>query len=147
MTPTRMMLLILTCASTVACSHAPARDRPEGSESPLPQRLLAHRTAIRQMRAHPGAAEIAKDLDQAEAWLARADRTNVGGSRRDGRLDLGLTALEGQLAEANARLARGDAEQELEEARKRYASLARKVEAPRTRTRTEAALDSGRNDK
>lgn len=106
-------------------------------------KIYEYRTVTRQLRAHPLAAEVARELDLVDVWLTRAERMLSDEDDRDrDLLDLQLLTIEGQLIEVRSHLGRREAEEELETSRSSYETRMNKIQTQRERN----ASQFGRSD-
>lgn len=129
-----LMCLCMTAALLPACASTPSSDEAQIAELGPDDKLYEFKTVSRQFRAHPQAAEVARELDLVDVWLVRAERLIADDKKKDDDeklLELQLLAIEGQLVEIGSHFARREAELKLESSRSSYETRMKKIQTQR----------------
>ncbi len=126
------LLLFTSPAMLIACGGAQSAEEELIVEQGPDDKIYEYKTVSRQLRAHPLAAEVARELDLVDVWLTRAERM-IADEEDEELLELQLQAIEGQLVEARSHLSRREAEKRLEDSRSSYESRMKKIQSQRDR--------------
>lgn len=132
-----MLLLCVLGASALTTGCATSSQQQEFQQS-ADDKLYDYRTILREQRAHPLSAEVARELDLVDVWLGRAERM-IAEEEDEEMLDLQLQAIEGQLVQVRSYYARREAELDLEGSRASYEQKMKQIKAERQRN--ESQLD------
>jgi len=133
-----VILLACTMFAGVSVTTGCATGSQQEVQQSADDKLYDYRTILREQRAHPLSAEVARDLDLVEVWLGRAERM-IAEKEDEEMLELQLQAIEGQLVQVRSYYARREAELELEGSRASYEDKMKKIKSERQRN--EAQLD------
>ena len=133
-----MVLLILLVGASVATTGCATSSQQQEFQQSADDKLYDYRTILREQRAHPLSAEVARELDLVEVWLGRAERM-IAEEEDEEMLDLQLQAIEGQLIQVRSYYAKREAELDLEGSRASYEQKMKQIKAERQRN--ESQLD------
>ena len=145
---TRAFFLLLVLAISSPLMIGCGGSQQTGEEDAIVElgpddKIYEYRTVTRQLRAHPLAAEVARELDLVDVWLTRAERMlSDEDDKESDLLQLQLLTIEGQLIEVRSHLGRREAEEELETSRSSYETRMNKIQTQRERN----ASQFGRSD-
>ncbi len=137
-----LTLALAGMSSGCAASH-PDEILPDNSPS-NDERVQNYYTLLKRMGKDPRAEEISTELDRAAVWLQRVEALLARPEEEREKLPLLLDAIEGQLVQMRAFLARRDAENALESKRSAYQGQMEQIEA--FRSQNQDILDAAGGD-
>lgn len=134
-----LALCCLTVAPLIACGGSQQINEQGEIAAPGPDdQLYEYKTVSRQLREHPQAAEVARELDLVDVWLVRAERM-VADKEKEELITLQLQAIEGELIRVRSHYARREAELALEGSRSSYEGRMNKIQSQRDRNASQLA--------